>query len=328
MKTITKTKTRVGVAVAISSTVILAIFLILGIEFTSQAPEKNWRQPWQDACEETSIVIVDNFYNKKSLNTKTAKSEILKIFYIKEKVFGPSLDEDAEKMNYIINNFLNWEGRVVENLTLEQIKEEITNNRPVILPADGKILKNKYFNTSGYHVFVISGYDDDKKMFITQEPGTRFGKNYLYSYDTVERAMRDYHVQGLNQGKRVAIFTSPTNQISLSTDGDKDRLNKGEELSRRTGLISADSDGDGYSDCRYSVIKSGSNNPVNNLSEGSLIKLDWDFRIYLIQNNQKRHITNKEVLDKMGRSLNEVKVIYAQYFDSLATASPISQWPE
>ena len=140
--------------------------------------------------------------------------------------------------------------------------------------------------------------------------------------------MRDYHVQGLNQGKRVAIFTSPTNQISLSTDGDKDRLNKGEELSRRTGLISADSDGDGYSDGRYSVIKSGSNNPVNNLSEGSLIKLYWDFRIYLIQNNQKRHITNKEVLDKMGRSLNEVKVIDAQYFDSLATGSPISQWPE
>ena len=34
----------------------------LPVPFTSQAPAGVWTQPWQDACEEAAIVMVDHFY--------------------------------------------------------------------------------------------------------------------------------------------------------------------------------------------------------------------------------------------------------------------------
>lgn len=182
MQTITKTRSRIKTVTIISIPIFgfLVAGIYLKINFSSQAPAGNWDEPWQNACEETSIVIVDSFYNNNSMDLETSKREILKILAIKEKEFGPSLDENAEKIVYLINNFLNWEAWVIENPTIEQIKEQVDKKNPVILPVDGRKLSNRYFNVSGYHVFVISGYDDDKQVLIAQEPGTRFGKNYPY----------------------------------------------------------------------------------------------------------------------------------------------------
>jgi hypothetical protein len=34
----------------------------LDVPFTSQAPAGNWLEPWQNACEETSVIMVTNFF--------------------------------------------------------------------------------------------------------------------------------------------------------------------------------------------------------------------------------------------------------------------------
>ncbi|MBI4992972.1 MAG: C39 family peptidase [Candidatus Magasanikbacteria bacterium] len=181
-----------------STAIIIGLFLFLPnsvlaiknlpVPFTSQAPYGNWNQPWQDTCEETAILMVDNFYNNKKLSDKSvAKQEILRILNIKNNGYGKSLDENAEQMATLINDFLNWEATIIENPTIEQIKTQIDVGQPVIIPAYGKALKNSRFRNGGpeFHTVVISGYDDDKKQFITQEPGTRYGLDFRYNYDTL-----------------------------------------------------------------------------------------------------------------------------------------------
>lgn len=195
------------------SVLALFVFLFSGfnleMSFSSQAPEGNWNEPWYNDCEEVSIVMVDSFYNKRILTKAIAKKEILRIIGLKEKAYGSSLDENADEIVNIINNFLNWNARIAEASTIDEIKKEIDAGHPVIMPTDGRKLNNRYYTTSEYHVFVISGYDDAKKMFITQDAGTYRGHDYQYSYAVVMNAMHDYDSADLAKGRKVAIFTSP-----------------------------------------------------------------------------------------------------------------------
>ena len=50
----------------------------LEVPFTSQSPDGNWSEPWQNACEETSILMVDNFYQDENLNIEEEKNEFWK----------------------------------------------------------------------------------------------------------------------------------------------------------------------------------------------------------------------------------------------------------
>jgi hypothetical protein len=204
----------------------IAIFLIyptsaigktIPVPYTSQAPYGYWGQPWQDTCEEASIIMVDAFYNDKKLNKKTVKADLLDILKKKNKAFGYSLDEDASKITKMINKFYNWRAKVVKKPTLEMLKAEIDEGRPVIVPLYGKALKNKYFLNGGpyYHVLVISGYDDAKKEFITEEPGLNTkGLDFRYKYDTIMNAVHDLGSRRslTKNSKKVAIFTTPPTQ--------------------------------------------------------------------------------------------------------------------
>ena len=40
----------------------------ISVPFTSQAPEKNWEQPWQDACEEAAVLMLDAYYKNYNLS--------------------------------------------------------------------------------------------------------------------------------------------------------------------------------------------------------------------------------------------------------------------
>lgn len=227
----------------------------LQVPNTSQAPYGYWGQPWQDTCEEASIVMVDNFYQgktNKKIAKRDAKKQLLQLLETKNKFYGKSLDEDANKVANLINDFYNWEARVVAEPTIEMLLAELDNERPVIIPAYGKVLKNPYFLNGGpdYHMLVLAGYDETRKEFIVEEPGlnTR-GLDFHYKYDTIMNAMRDFH--GLNKtktGPKVAIFTKKELTFSALTDKDKDGLNKQAEFAAKTFPWSKDTDKDGFDD--------------------------------------------------------------------------------
>ncbi len=183
----------------------------LPVPFTSQAPAGNWAEPWQNACEETSIIMINNYYDGDQLTKEKAKQEILNIFKIKNEEFGHSKDESMELIAEIINAAnLNWQARVIVNPILEQMKLEIANRRPIIVPVYAPDLSNTPYPGDGpdYHVMIISGYDDDKGEFIVQDPGSSQGKDNRYTYEDFYDAIHDYlNVTDYRQGRKAVLFT-------------------------------------------------------------------------------------------------------------------------
>ena len=296
------------------------------VPFTSQAPYSIWSQPWQDFCEEASILMVDYYYKNKPLDKIVARQELLNISKIKENYFGWSLDENAEKINQLVNNFLSWETKIVENPELDEIKMEIDASRPVILPVHGKFLYNPYFRYGGpdYHTIVISGYDDTTQEFITQEPGTRHGFNFRYKYDTLLNAMHDFLPGNTRVGKKLALFTDKNLNISKDIDADKDGLSKEDELKLGTILCLEDSDGDGYKDGQE--VKTGYSPTISesNLPNKSLIKSPSDPKVYLLENKIKRHIINEEVFLRHGWQWHNIKFVSDRFLENLKIGEKIN----
>ena len=183
----------------------------LNVPFTSQAPKQDWREPWLNACEETSIIMADNFYKDEKISSDQARQQILKVISIKEQKFGTSKDESMERVAEIINLAnLSWSATVSINPLLNDIKKELAENHPVIAPVDPRMLKNNpYDGTLKYHVLIISGYDDDKKQFIVQDPGTKTGKNDRYGYQNFYDAINDYLPNSSPSGRKAVLFTAP-----------------------------------------------------------------------------------------------------------------------
>jgi hypothetical protein len=178
----------------------------LDVPFTSQAPEKIWTQPWQDACEEAAILMIDAYYKDLTLSISYAKEEIIKMVEWEEKK-GWGLSIEIEKIQLLFEDYLKTEKSVklVEDPTIEEIKKYIARGVPVYVVADGKVLPNPNFRNGGpeYHALVIRGYTETE--FITNDPGTQFGENFKYKYQDLMDSIRDWNGGDVKSGRRVVL---------------------------------------------------------------------------------------------------------------------------
>ena len=183
--------------------------------FVQQAPEKNWDEPWQDTCEEASLLTVDYFYkNINSITTEENRDAILKMIEF-ENTQNFSKDMTISQMSVVAKNYLNYQTKIIDNPTIEDIKGYVAKNIPVVVPADGKILyqENKHFSGNGpyYHNIVILGYNDQKQQFTVHDVGTKAGAYFKYSYNLLLESIHDFPVSGkkedINNGqKRVLVL--------------------------------------------------------------------------------------------------------------------------
>lgn len=186
----------------------------LSVPFTPQAPQSDWSEPWQNACEETSIIMANNFYKNKKISPDQAQKQILEVFALKNKEFGTSTDESMERIAEIINSAqLDWTAVLSVNPELNAIKAEIAQNHPVIVPVDARLLIGSQYDGGpvDYHVLVISGYDDKTEEFIVQDPGSKNGKNDRYGYENLYTAINDYLPTATPSGRKAVLFTKPNN---------------------------------------------------------------------------------------------------------------------
>lgn len=185
---------------------------ILSVPFSKQAPQNQWRmQPFADACEETVIIMADAYYNRTKLTPQSVRARILTLAAYEQKTFGFHRDTNSTYTARLINERSKFSATVVENPTIEQIKNEIDAGRPVILPAFSPALKNPHYRPGGnpYHVVMIIGYDSETEEFITNDPGTQFGGSYRYPIDLLMDANHDFQKPNVGTGGRFMIFTSP-----------------------------------------------------------------------------------------------------------------------
>lgn len=163
--------------------------------FVPQAPEKNWDQPWQDSCEEAAILTVHYYYQEKNPELSTMLNDYQELFNF-ETSQNWTHDVNLNQMATISAKLWDYKSKIIDNPTLEDIKRSISENIPVIVPANGKSLfkENTHFKNGGpwYHNLVILGYDDVKKLFTVHDVGTQFGAYFHYSYPTLMASIHDF----------------------------------------------------------------------------------------------------------------------------------------
>lgn len=184
----------------------------LAVPFLSQAPKQNWDMPYQEACEEASVIMVDAYLRgrTKAYVPEEGDGALLQMIAYEESL-GKKPDLAADDLQEVVTGYFgNRMLEIVRNPTIRLIKERLAAGYPVIVPASGKMLGNPNFHNGGpvYHMLVIKGYLKDGR-WITNDPGTRRGANYLYDQDVLMNALHDWNGGDVPHGTPTMIVLLP-----------------------------------------------------------------------------------------------------------------------
>jgi len=167
------------------------------VPFTSQAPFGDWADPrLQDACEEASVLMAMKWIKSEDINVNEIKEEIFAISKFEEDNYGTYTDSSAQDtINRIIKAYYQYDKAEARyDFSIEDIILEINKGNLIIVPTNGQKLNNPYYSGAGpeRHMLLIKGYDRGSNEFITNDPGTRHGANFRFSFDNLYNAIRDY----------------------------------------------------------------------------------------------------------------------------------------
>jgi len=184
----------------------------LSVPFVLQAPKQNWVQPFEDACEEASLIMVDAYYDGRKTNFGPDEAEraILDVVAYEDETYGYNKDTNASEVMKTAQNFYLRENVEIVEATEATIKAALVKGYPVIAPAHGKSLQNPNFRNGGpeYHMLVIKGYTKDGQ-WITNDPGTRRGADYLYPKQRLLDAIHDFNKENMKLGRKVVVIIKP-----------------------------------------------------------------------------------------------------------------------
>lgn len=187
--------------------------LLLQVPFTVQAPTANWDEMHNEACEEASALMVAAYFSGDTRNTLPAsevEKQLTDLSRWEENTFGYSLNTTAEETAEMIRSVYHLKADLITDFTEKDIKDALLQSRLIIVPVNGRKLGNPYFRQPGpiYHMFIIRGYT--KTELITNEPGTKRGEDYPYSFATIKNAGADWNheTNTIDGGKSVMIVVS------------------------------------------------------------------------------------------------------------------------
>jgi hypothetical protein len=190
----------------------LATSINLSVPFTSQAPYGVWDVLHEDTCEEAAIFMVVRYYQGETVATidqAEADKELYRLVALEDS-FGMGLSITAEQTKEVIEAaYPDFRAELVYNPTTDDLKRLLAAGHPVVVPAAGRELGNPNFSGEGplYHMYVLRGYTEDG--FISNDPGTRLGREYFYSTNVVMNAIRDWNNGDVSHGARVVVVIYP-----------------------------------------------------------------------------------------------------------------------
>lgn len=195
----------------------------LAIPFTSQAPDANWDADHEEFCEEAAMLMVGRYFQGREFaDTTDAENGLQQIKSWEVDNLGFYFDTTAEENAQILRGVYGLTVELLYDPSVAQIKTAVAAGHPVIVPSAGRELGNPNFKSPGpiYHNLVIRGYTDNGK-FITNDPGTRKGEEYVYDEQVLMSAIHDWVPRGdrttaangdVATGARVVLVVSrPTN---------------------------------------------------------------------------------------------------------------------
>jgi uncharacterized protein YvpB len=199
----------VGVIAWFINATVLPKSIKLDVPYTPQVFNGNWVSPWDEACEEASITMIDRFYaGKKEIPQEDAMANMQTMFAWETKEFGMNHDTDAEQTKRVIAEHSNFTATVKRQPSVEDIKRQIARQRPVIALLNMFTLYGERDLGDSYHVLVVIGYDDAKQEFTVHDPGR--DANTRYPYDTFMNSLHDFDPKTKEaSGTPTVLFTSP-----------------------------------------------------------------------------------------------------------------------
>lgn len=186
---------------------------ILAVPFTSQAPDGNWSLPWQETCEEAALVMAKNYFEETPLSLASAKAQMTYLIDHQTDSLGISYhDTDMPTTAMLGEQVYGLTAKIIENPDVELIIENLKLGYPIVVPTVGQQLGNPYFTPPGppYHVILLIGFDEATREFIAHDPGTRFGEQFRYSYDTVIEANHDWN------GSITTVVSGPRRMLVIT----------------------------------------------------------------------------------------------------------------
>lgn len=183
---------------------------IISVPFTVQAPYGVWDKVHNEACEEASILMADAWITgRTTLPQDYAEQEIQRLTQWGLDNYN-SYDTSAVQTAKMAESVYGIKARLIKNPTAEGIKQEIGQGHIVVMGMAGRLLDNPYFKSPGpiYHMLVIKGYDPTG--FVVNDPGTRHGEGFHYSYNNLMQSAHDWpgSADGLEQSPVVAMVFS------------------------------------------------------------------------------------------------------------------------
>ena len=173
-------------------TIIPQKYDIQNMQFFSQAPYWNWNQPYQDACEEASLLIWYYYIKWLNKNKSEYNKDLLKMVQLEMDILWYFESTTIMEMKQIINTRdPNIKAKIIEHPTVRDIEKEISQNNAVIAPFYGKGINNPHYALwwPEYHFMVIKWYDKDN--FITHDVWTIRWSNRHYNKKLIMENLHD-----------------------------------------------------------------------------------------------------------------------------------------
>ncbi len=186
----------------------------LPVPFTSQAPHGNWKMPYQEACEEAALLMALRYAEGKPIfSQEDANQAILQFVERNREVLGDAIDESVAEGETLLSEV---NPKVPVHLlfdpTVSALQQELARGNAIIVPAAGAALQNPHFRRPWprYHMLVLRGYTEDGH-FIANEPGTKEGEGYRYSFATIMDALHDWVPleRDIEEGGKVVLVVEP-----------------------------------------------------------------------------------------------------------------------
>lgn len=185
-------------------------YLISDVPFQSQAPYANWDELHDEACEEASVILVKYFLQNQNLSAQTMDEEILKMVAWQVKNWGGHKDLTVKETAEMAEEFYGLKTKTKTNITIADIKKEVAQNHPVIVPTAGRLLGNPNYRRPGpiYHMLVVIGFSGNR--IITQDVGTRKGEHYEYGEKIFFNAVHDWNgaPENIEDGAKAMLVLS------------------------------------------------------------------------------------------------------------------------
>lgn len=141
------------------------------------------------------MLMTVSWAKKETITPESAEKDIQKIADYEDSILGTSIHVSAADVTKVLGGYFSFrQFQFFENAGKADIIREIEKGNIVIVPASGAGLLNPHFSDPLplNHMLVIIGYDPATREFVTNDPGTKYGKNYRYDEDVLYRAMWDY----------------------------------------------------------------------------------------------------------------------------------------